>query len=186
MACMFVSSENGPFPSRCLLVSHDRYDINLAALCRWITMAQDVNITVLPPTGDEPDGSSKFTAIFSLQRLLDPTERHTSSSYCTPHAVQAGAFWPIYMAAHLYLPTYKAEESGRLLWNGRPPGLVGFKARDDDTGEDATGLRIPGSYNNCSTWTRRGAHNTLSGSGCTGRTLIDNCDTLSRLAGTSR
>ena len=148
-------------------------------------MAQDVNIAVLPPTGDEPDGSSKFTAIFSLQRLLDPTERPTSSSSRTPHAVQAGAFWPIYMAAHLYLPTYKAEESRRLLWNGRPPGLVGFKVRDDDTGEDATGLRIPGSYNNCSKWTRRGVHNTLS-SGCTGRILIDSCDTLSRLAGTSR
>ena len=114
--------------------SRSRYRTNLAALCRWITMAQDVNITVLPPTGDEPDGSSKFTAIFSLQRLLDPTERPTSSSSRTPHAVQAGAFWPIYMAAHLYLPTYKAEESRRLLWNGRPPGLVGFKVRDDDTG----------------------------------------------------
>ena len=48
------------------------------------------------------------------------------------------------MAAHLYLPTYKAKESRPLLWNGRPPGLVGFKVRDDDTGEDATGLRIPG------------------------------------------
>ena len=73
-----------------------------------------------PPGTDDPgDG---LTGPHLLQRLPDPTERPTSSSYRTPHAVQAGAFWPIYMAAHLYLPTYKAEESGHLLWNGRPPG----------------------------------------------------------------
>ena len=140
-----------------------------------------------PPGTDDP-GDGLTGSYLLQQRLPEPTERPTSSSSRTPHAVQAGGFWPIYMAAHLYLPTYKAGESGRLLWNGRPPGLVGFKVRDDATGEDATGFRITGSsYNNCSTRTRRGVHDTLSGSGCTGR--IDSCvfnDKLSRLAGTSR
>ena len=91
----------------------------------------------------------------TLEKPLNSTDGSPDGAPYIPLPTVRRTLFRRGLLAPLYLPTYKAEES-RVSFgtDGRRGWLVGFKVRDDGTGEDAaTGLRITGSYNNCSTWT---------------------------------
>jgi hypothetical protein len=159
-------------------------------------MADDIHIISHPLYGDDPGGSSEFTAISALPWLLGTPVRPTSSSYQYAACNQAGTLGSI-SGRPFTLSTYKAEDSGCLFRAGRPPGAVDpgggggaptplrpptglrpglvhsitsshdaacgqagafgpiadrpfnpLNVRDDGNGEDSTGSRFTGSYNN--------------------------------------